>query len=138
MHITINCDKFLECVCSGILSSNNIFENSNNDSNECPTIGNKFIIIKFHMYSLFYQALPFWVYFVYGIKKQVQFHSFSCPNFPTPCTEECLFPIVYPCLLCHRIIGHMSMGWFLGFVSLIYVFIYVSAAYAFDYYSFIV
>ena len=36
----------------------------------------------------------------------------SFPN--TICWRACLFPIEYSCLLCHRLIDHTVMGWFLG------------------------
>ena len=48
----------------------------------------------------------------------------------------CLFPNVYSCFHCHRLIGHISMGLLLGswFFSLIYVSDFVPVPCCFDYY----
>ena len=67
----------------------------------------------------------------------IQFHSFACKVFSFLSTNywgDCLFPIVYSCLLCHRLIGHISMGLFLG--SLFFhwsVSLFVPVPYSFDY-----
>ena len=40
------------------------------------------------------------------------------PRFPsTTYWKDCLFPIVYSCLFCHRLIDHNSVGLFLAFLS---------------------
>ena len=37
------------------------------------------------------------------------------PSFPsTTCWKECLFPILYSCLLCRRLINHRCLNLFLG------------------------
>ena len=57
--------------------------------------------------------------FVYDIKRMFSFCSLacSCPVFSTTYWRDCLFSIVFSCLLCCRTIGHMCMGLFLGFLS---------------------
>ena len=42
--------------------------------------------------------------------------TWSCPVFLTPFIEEPLFAIAYFCLLCCRLIDHMCVGFFLGFL----------------------
>ena len=38
--------------------------------------------------------------------------------------KDCLFPIVYSCLLCHRFIDHECMGLFLALFCCIFLFLY--------------
>ena len=52
--------------------------------------------------------------FVYDVKR---FFACRCPAFPnTLYWKNCLFPTVCSCILCHRLIAHMSVGSFLGFL----------------------
>ena len=58
-------------------------------------------------------------FFLYIIQGMVQFHSFTCSCLvsPTPFIKETVFfRIVYSCLLCQRLIDHISVLLFLGFV----------------------
>ena len=79
---------------------------------------------------------------VYGMGKCSGFILLhvSCPIFPAPL----IFSIVYFCLLCCRLITHISLGLFLGCsvpfysVPLICVSIFVPILYYFDDCSFVV
>ena len=54
--------------------------------------------------------------FVYGVRVCFNFtdlhEASSFPN--TSCWRDCLFPIVYSCLFCQRLIDHRCVGLFLG------------------------
>ena len=57
-----------------------------------------------------------------------QFHSltWSCSVFPAPLIlRDCLFPITYCCLLCHRLIDHGCLSLFLGSRSCSMICVYV-------------
>ena len=51
--------------------------------------------------------------------------------------RDCLFSILYSCLLCHRLIDHSCVGLFLGFLScsIDLYFCFVSVSYCFDEHS---
>ena len=50
-----------------------------------------------------------------------------------------LFPIVFSCLLCHRLIDHINVGLFLdSILSLIHMCVFAPVPYCFDYYRFVV
>ena len=65
--------------------------------------------------DLMFKVYPFWVDF---LMYDVQFHSFhitSLPSFPNIINwKDYPVLIVHSCLLCHKSIGHISMGLFLG------------------------
>ena len=72
--------------------------------------------------SLCFQVFnPLWVYFCVwcDMKKYSSLIFFMyLPTFPsTIYWKDCLFSIVYSCLLCHSLIDHISTGLFLGFLS---------------------
>ena len=54
----------------------------------------------------------FWIYFCAWCENVFWFHWFtcSCPVSPTLLAEETLFPILYSCLLCRRLIDHRCLG----------------------------
>ena len=59
----------------------------------------------------------FWVYFHAWCDGAFQFNWFvcSCPGFPAVLAEKyCLFPILYSCLFCQRLIDHRCIDLFLG------------------------
>ena len=48
----------------------------------------------------------------------ISFFYMKLSSFPsTTYWRDCLFSIVYPCLLCHRLVDHRCMGLSLGFLS---------------------
>ena len=61
---------------------------------------------------------PFWVHLCMWCKKVVHFHFLHVPvNFPnTICLTGCIYPIVNSCPLCHRLIDHIGIDLFLGFL----------------------
>ena len=62
----------------------------------------------------------------------------SFPN--TTCWRDCLFPIVFSCLLCQRLIDHIGVWvyfWALYSVLLIYMSFFVPVSCCFDYCSFV-
>ena len=73
--------------------------------------------MSFMISGLTFKCLIHFEIFFIWCEKVVQFDSFacSCPVFPPPFTEEALFPIVYSCLLCRRLIDRVSVDSLLGF-----------------------
>ena len=57
--------------------------------------------------------------FVYGVTECSSFILLHvAASFPsTTYWRDCLFSIVYPCLLCHRLVDHRCVGLSLGFLS---------------------
>ena len=77
--------------------------------------------------------------FMYSIR--IQFHFFACsyPIFPTP-TRNYPFPIVYPWLVCHKLIDHIYVGLCIGFLLCsvdVWIF-FISVPYCFYYCSFVI
>ena len=71
---------------------------------------------------LTFKSKPFWVYFCVWCEGgfYIRWFTCGCPAFPaSTCWRDCLFSIVYFCLLCQRSVDHRCMGLFLG--SLFYL-----------------
>ena len=106
--------------------------------NHCPCS-----LLRFAWFQVFAFLNPLWAYFCVQYKKLVQFHSSacSCPVFPAPFVGETVFPIYITYLLCWRLIDHIIVDLFLGSLLCsinIFVPIFVSVPYRFDYDSFVV
>ena len=62
----------------------------------------------------FRSLIHFEFIFLYAVRKCSSFILFYMSGFPsTPYWRDCLFSIVYTCLLCHRLIAHKCVGLFL-------------------------
>ena len=91
----------------------------------------------FMVLGLTFRSLIYFEFiFVYGIRKWFSFiFAYSCPVFfQHYFLRDCLFPIVYFCLLCWKLIDNIIMGLFLGslFCFIDYVSIVVAMLYCFD------
>ena len=62
----------------------------------------------------FESLIHFEFIFAYSVRKWSSGHFFTCLVFPKTFIKDCLFPMVYSCHLCHRLIDHISMCFFLG------------------------
>ena len=77
--------------------------------------------------SLTFKSLPYWVYSCTLCRSTVKIPFFFFLQIwycfsNTTYWRHCLYPNLYSCLLCHRLIDDLGMGLFLGFfVLLIYV-----------------
>ena len=90
----------------------------------------------------FRSLIHFEFIFVYGVRQC--FNSLfymELSSFPsTTYWRDCLFSIIYSCLLCHRLMDHRYRGVSLALCSvpLIYIPLFVLGPCCFDYYSFVV
>ena len=76
--------------------------------------------------------------FMYGVR-QKSILLLWLSGFPhTTYWRYCLFPSVYPSLICHILVEHICLSYFLAFYSipLSFVFIFMLTPYCFDYCSF--
>ena len=66
----------------------------------------------------FRSSIHFYFIFVYGVREVlISFFYIQLSSFPSiTYWRDCLFPIVYSCLLCHRLIDHKCVALFLGFL----------------------
>ena len=99
---------------------------------------------KFILSSLTFRYLVHFEFtFVYGVRECSNFTHLHVASFPrTTYWRDCLFSVVYSCLLCHRLIDFRFLGlfYFKAFylVPLMYISVFVPLPYCFDYCSFVV